>query len=106
MDLSKNISQYLTVTHHAEVRSKQRGIRPKDVDLILAHGTECEDGVLLTDADVLRAVEQRKREIQHLERLRGAAVVHSGGKVLTVYRARRGRARHMLRSADRRNRRA
>ena len=90
---------------HAELRARQRGFRDADVELILAFGTDTDNGAILTSADAERGVAALKRQIADLERLTGAAVVTEGDTVVTLYHARQTRARHMLRNAGRRCRR-
>ncbi len=95
----------LSSSAHAELRARQRGFRDADVELILAFGTDTDNGAILTSADAERGVAALKRQIADLERLAGAAVVTEGGTVVTLYHARPTRARHMLRNAGRRCRR-
>jgi hypothetical protein len=39
----------LTITEHAAVRMSQRGIMPKDAELIILIGTEIDDGYLVRE---------------------------------------------------------
>ncbi len=90
----------LHYSNHAEQRMQQRGIRKQDIDLLLACGTQVdESSVLLSEKDAAREIHRRKREIQALERLRGAKVVISEGVVVTCYRAAERRVKKMLRQA-------
>lgn len=91
----------LHLSKHAHARIRQRGYREADVDLVLAYGTECEEATVLTDADTARAVEEHKRAIQRLERLRGTAVIVVEDIVASVYRPDRVKLRHLLRTAHR-----
>lgn len=85
-------------SRHAEARMRQRGLRNADLDLVLVAATRVSgDAYLLTDADVLREITQRKREIQRLERLRGLKVVVQGGTVVTTYHARSADTKRTLR---------
>lgn len=78
----------LHLTHHAEVRMRQRGFRKSDVDLVLSVATRVADDVFfLTDRDAAREIEQRKREIQQLERLRGSRIIVEGNALVTLYHA-------------------
>ena len=88
--------QLPTLSDHAEERLRQRGYRERDVETVIAYGTLCADAIVLTDKDVRRAIETKKREIQDLERLRGTAVVVQDGVVATVYRPGRRRMRRFL----------
>ena len=72
---------------HALMRLRQRGLHASDVEVVLANGTEYDEAVVLTAADVAESIAVRKREIADLERLSGAAVILAGaGLVATVYR--------------------
>ncbi len=76
------------LTHHAEVRMRQRGFRKFDVDLILSVATPvADDAFFLTDQDAAREIERRKREIQQLERLRGSKIIVEADTVITIYHA-------------------
>lgn len=81
---------------HAEQRLQQRGFRAADVDLVLAHGTECAEATILMPKDADEAIARRKREIEDLRRLKGTAVIHQEGVVATVYRPSKGRTRRLL----------
>ncbi|MHB1191949.1 MAG: hypothetical protein ACYC6F_02795 [Longimicrobiales bacterium] len=81
---------------HALQRGQQRGFKGSDVELILAHGTDCTEATILTDKDAEAAIAQRKQEIQDLERLKGAAAIHAEGVVTTLYRPSRVRRRRLL----------
>lgn len=93
------------LSEHANVRSRQRGFRSSDVDLVLQHGTAGEDGTVLTSKDVNRRLVDLKREMAALERLAGTAVVTDGSAIITMYHANERRQRHMLRRSGRRCRR-
>ena len=76
----------LYVTRHAETRMRQRGFRNADIDLVLSVGTRiADDAFFVSDHDVMREIERRRREIQQLERLRGTKLVVQGGAVVTLY---------------------
>lgn len=42
----------LSLTTHAVTRMAQRAILPSDLDIILAFGSEVEDGILVREKDV------------------------------------------------------
>ena len=87
-----------TLTRHAETRMRQRGIRERDVLLILTCATRIDDETwLLRDRDARRAIENRKREIQALERLAGWKMVARGESVVTAYRSRPADLKRTLR---------
>lgn len=76
----------LVFSKHAARRVRQRGLRDRDVELVLDHGTPvAEDGVVLLNQDAEREIARRKQEIQALERLRGCKVVVADGRVITCY---------------------
>ena len=85
------------LTHHAEVRLRQRGLRERDVAFVLEHGTPAGDAVLLTQQDAAQMIGEYRRRIAQLERLSGTAVFMDGGWILSVYRPSRVRVRRMLR---------
>lgn len=85
-------------SRHAARRVRQRGLRDRDVELVIECGTPvASDGVVLLARDAEREIARRKREIQALERLRGCKVVVADGIIVTCYRtcprhhSRRGR---------------
>jgi len=76
----------LPLTRHAEARMRQRGFRNADIGLVLSAATRvADDAFLLTDKDAAREIARRRREIQHLERLRGTKIIVEGGEVITLY---------------------
>jgi len=88
----------LALTRHAEARIRQRGLRERDVALVLDAATPLADEAwLLTAADADRAIAIRKREIEQLQRLRGCKVVVSGDAVVTVCHTRPAIRRRALR---------
>ncbi len=88
----------LARSRHAEIRLNQRGIRTRDVDLVLNAATRvAPDAYLLTDSDVEREIVRRKQEIQQLERLRGLKLVVEGDTLVTAYRSKQSDQRRTLR---------
>jgi len=78
----------ICLTHHAEVRMRQRGFRKADIDLVLSVATRvADDAFLLTNQDAAREIERRKHEIQQLERLRGSKIIVEGDALVTLYHA-------------------
>ena len=76
----------LMVTHHAETRMSQRGIRSSDIDLLLVYATEMGGGRLMLRAkDVDRAVGELKRLMATLQRLKNKVLVVAEGSVVTAY---------------------
>ena len=83
---------------HAAQRLQQRGMREKDLDLVLACGTQVDDdSFLLTEKDVAREKRKRKFEIQALERLSGVKVVVRQGVIVTCFRATKHQIKALLR---------
>ena len=75
----------IAYTWHAETRMRQRGIRSRDVVLILKCGTQIDDETwFMRDQDVRREIERRKREIQVLGRLKRKKVVMRGEQIVTA----------------------
>ena len=94
----------LQFTRHADQRLRQRGLRTKDIELVMALGTQGPAGrVVLLASDAAREIAECKRRIQTLERLRGCVVVCEQGMVITCYHASGPAARHVMRD-DRRRR--
>lgn len=88
----------LALTHHAEARIRQRGLRERDIALVLDAATPlADDAWLLTAADADREIARRKREIEQLQRLRGCKVVVSGDAIVTVCHMRPAAGRRALR---------
>lgn len=88
----------LAVTHHAKARMRQRGLRERDLSLLLDAATPlADDSWLLTATDVDREIARRKREIEHLQRLRGCKIVVSGDTIVTVCHMRPAALRRALR---------
>ena len=76
----------LSYTHHAETRIQQRGIREKDIPLIIELGTQIDDETwFMRNRDVTREIESLKKEIHRLERLANRKVVIRSGRVITAY---------------------
>lgn len=87
----------VVTSRHAEKRLNQRGIRPKDIDLLLNAATQvAQDAYLLTNGDVEREIIRRKEEIQQLERLRGMKLVVEGHTLVTAYRSKQADQRRTL----------
>lgn len=76
----------LRLTRHAAARLRQRGMRERDIELLLENGTMFgEDVCFLSMRDADRAIRKRKREIQALERLRNRKVVIAQDTIVTCY---------------------
>ena len=76
----------MTYTHHADIRMNQRGLRKKDVELIVEYGSQItDDRIQLRRQDVHAAITRLRRDIQRLEKLRGRVVVCDGREVVTCF---------------------
>ena len=82
----QGVAEPLDFSKHAARRVRQRGLRDRDVELVVECGTPVAgDGIVLLDSDVRREIARRKREIQAFERLRRCKVVVSEGAIVTCY---------------------
>jgi hypothetical protein len=89
----------MTKTKHGRRRMQQRGYRNADIELVMQHGTDVDDGYMLTNQDVHRAVERLKRRIRKLERLKGTYVVlGESNELITTYRPDSYRTTRLLRA--------
>ena len=93
------------LTNHAEERLRQRGLRERDVDFVLHHGTPTDNAVVLTKKDAGAAIAEHRRQIAQLERLRGTAVFTQDAAILTLFRPTSEQMRKLLRRAQPRRRR-
>lgn len=85
-------------SRHAETRLQQRGIRERDISLIITLGTQVDDETwFMLNRDVAREIAIRKREIQVLERLANHKVVVRGERVITAYPSRLADQKRTLR---------
>jgi hypothetical protein len=76
----------VSLTNHPEKRMQQRGFRKHDISLFLNIATRvADDAYFLTKQDAARAIEQRKKEIQQIERLRGSKFIVEGDVFITLY---------------------
>lgn len=117
----------LVLSRHAETRMRQRGMRPRDLELLWRYGSAIGDDdhevYFLKHKDAQREIDRLsreirrrtrsqgasarvgrerethrlKREIHMLERLRGRKLVVSDGTVVTCYRSGRRDRRRVLR---------
>jgi hypothetical protein len=93
------MSSSLHLSHHADARIRQRGVRASDLALVVAHGTPVDDGYFLRTRDVAAAEAEMKRTITRLHRLEGAFVAVADDTVLSVYRPCKVRRRKLLAGA-------
>ena len=77
-----------TLTKHADVRIRQRGLRDDDINLVLLTASSIgPDAYMLTAQDAAREIARRKHEIQTLERLKGCKLVVEGDSIISCYHA-------------------
>lgn len=76
----------LNHTHYGLTRMAQRGFVDEDLSLIMLHGTNVDDNiVMITNADRDRIVGNLKSQIRRIERLNNKKVVVGNGSLITVY---------------------
>ena len=83
----------IRLTKHASARLRQRGLRERDVDLLMRYGTTTRDGLLLERRTVVALIRAMKNKIHDLERLSGVFAVVKGECLVTAYRPGRGKRR-------------
>jgi hypothetical protein len=90
------MSNNFKVSKHLQTRCQQRGFRDDDLRLIAHEGTDARDGVVLLKKDAERAIRQRKKEIQQLERLAGVLIILDADSLTgkTIYRAGKRKIRY------------
>jgi hypothetical protein len=93
----------LTITKHAEVRMSQRGLVPRDAELIALIGTEVDDGYLVRERDYQEAERGLKLLLQRVRRLVGKRLVVKNGQIVTAYHPTRTRERRLLRNTRKDN---
>ena len=89
----------LIPTRHAAIRMAQRGIPTHDAELIVAIGTEVDDGYLVRSSDVQPAERELKSLLSRIRRLEGKRLVAAEGRIVTAYHATRRQQRLLLRRA-------
>lgn len=88
------------LSQHAAIRARQRGLRERDIDVIIQTGSTLDaESIFLRNRDVEREIREHKQAITALERLRGWRVVVAGETVVTVYRASRKTEKRLVRGA-------
>lgn len=93
---------HVSYTHHAETRMQQRGIREKDISLIIELGTQIDDETwFMRNRDVTREIESLKKEIHQLERLKDLKVVMRRDQVITAYHSQLADQKRTLRHGRR-----
>lgn len=88
----------LTYSQHAEKRMRQRGVRKRDIDLILASATLIGPNTyFLSQIDADREIRRRKEEIHAFERNCNRKLVVAGATVVTCYPSRKNDQKSTLR---------
>jgi hypothetical protein len=82
------------------VRLRQRGLRERDVEVVLRYGIAGGEAVVLTRKAAAAAVAELRRQIAQIERLRGAAVFTREAAVVTLFRPSEEQIRRLLRRKD------
>lgn len=93
----------LTITNHAAVRMAQRGILPKDAELIALIGTSVDDGYLVREKDYQEVEHAVKRWLQRCKRIVGKRLVVKNNRIVTAYhpsRKYKSRLRRGMREAN------
>lgn len=88
----------LSISTHAFARMAQRGIQPDDVDLILALGTEVDDGVLVRRKDVAVIEREMKALLKRLRRIEGKRLVVANGHLVSAFHATEREQSRLLKS--------
>ena len=88
------------VSQHARARCRQRGLTAEDVALVMEFGESVDDGYVMTrkvlqSAQTELHMQNRKRQIQLLDHLKGIAVIEAGHQIITAYRADKKRIRRL-----------
>jgi hypothetical protein len=89
----------LIITEHAAVRMSQRGIKPKDAELLVLIGTEIDDGYLVREKDYKEVEHRLKRLLQSFRHLVGKRLVVENGRIVTAYHPSKTHERGLLRNA-------
>lgn len=89
----------IELTKHAKVRIRQRAFQEDDIELLLNCASDIgDDAYLMMNQDIDREIRIMKHQIQRLEHLRGAKLVYTNGKIITVVRTGKKHRKHLLKS--------
>ena len=88
------------ITPHAAIRMAQRGVPPKDLELLELIGTEVEGGFLVRAKDFQTFELKRLRD--RARKLVGKRLVTNGACVVTVYHTTARKEQRLLRHAEER----
>jgi hypothetical protein len=93
----RNGAEAVAISQHAHARGRQRGVKARDIDLIVRFGTATPDGAVLLRSDVAAIRSELASLLRRLDRLVGAFVVVRDGTAITVVRATRVQRRKQTR---------
>ena len=77
----------LALTSHAIMRMAQRGIDHIDLDLIIAIGSEVDDGLLVKRKDVAESELFLRGLLKRLKKIEGKRIVVADGCLVTAFHA-------------------
>lgn len=85
------------LTEHAKTRIRQRGMKERDVEVIMEYGTLTEKGPMITKKDYAAIEREMKRKLTWLRRLVDKLVITDGADIITVFHTSRAQQRRLLR---------
>ena len=91
------------MSRHAGQRLAQRGFQASDLDLIRMIGVDVLDGAMMLARDCQPVAARLRALADRVERPAGSRAVWTEDTVVTVYRARAGKQRDLLRCAAQRD---
>jgi hypothetical protein len=74
-------------TRHVLKRAAQRGVKEKDLELIVRYGSETAKGVIMTRRDFAQVEQETKQLLGRLSHLVGKFVATQGAEIITVFHA-------------------
>jgi hypothetical protein len=88
-------TENIALSGHCQVRLQQRGLKTRDMDLMMEFAEEVDDGYIMTNKARVNAIAELRRKLQRVERLGGVAFITNNGVAITTYRADRHRVRDL-----------
>ena len=89
----------IELTKHANDRLRQRAFQKDDIELLLNCASAIsDDSYLMMNQDIEREIRIMKHKIQRLEHLRGAKLVCTNGKIVTLVRTCKKNRKHLLKA--------
>lgn len=92
----------IEVTKHATERLAQRGMSLADVEMIVAFGTEVDDGFVFLGKNCNELESELKASLKQIRRLCGKWVVLEDGHLVTAYHAMKTTTRKLLKRSEER----